>query len=55
MLEKSNIRFRKLPYAVNCAEYEEQNFGTVKTPKNPEAMSTTMYVSVIKLVRGHIQ
>lgn len=33
MVEKTTL---KLPYAVNCAEYEEQIFGTIKTPKNPE-------------------
>lgn len=33
----------RLPYAVNCAEYEEQIFGTVKTPKKPvRQLSTTM-------------
>lgn len=33
-----------LPYAVNCAEYEEQIFGTINTPKKPE--STTICLSV---------
>ena len=31
--DKRANKLRNLPIAVNCAEYNEQSFGTVKTPK----------------------
>jgi len=49
-MKKDTIKIRKLPYAVNCAEYEEQIFGTIKTPKKPESSrvsSAQPFVSVI--------
>jgi hypothetical protein len=39
---KNAIKLRNLPIAVNCAEYNEQSFGKVKTPKKPEAVSRTV-------------
>ena len=35
--DKRANKLRNLPIAVNCEEYNEQSFGTVKTPKKPEA------------------
>lgn len=37
------MKFRILPYAVNCAEYEEHIFGTVKTPKKPEVVRAQIH------------
>lgn len=41
-MRKNYNKQKNLPIAVNCAEYNEQSFGTVKTPKKPEAVSTIM-------------
>lgn len=39
---------KHLPYAANCVEYEEQTFGTMKTPKKPETSSTTKHNQAVK-------
>lgn len=45
MSREDALNWGNLPITVNCAEYNEQIFGTVKTPRKPEARSTT-FVSV---------
>ena len=44
--DKRANKLRNLPIAVNCAEYNEQSFGTVKTPKKPEAANIAVCQTV---------